>query len=283
VRYSLLTTVGALWLATCSWSQQPSTSHSGTALPDPGQASAAAAGATDSQAPQTKPEAQEQIEKEKQIGKEREIEKEEQSQRMLGVVPMFSVTNRHDAPPLSSHAKFHLMTKSLTDPFIFVAVGLQAASGQANDSFHGYGQGAQGYAKRYAANLADSADSNFWSNYAYPVLFKQDPRYFRMAEGGVRKRIWYAVTQEFIAHQDSGGRNFHWSNILGAFTAGTISNVYYPKSDRGVGLTASRAGIALLYGGLGNLALEFWPDIAVRLDKKHRAQPQPSVELPPKP
>jgi hypothetical protein len=48
---------------------------------------------------------------------------------------------------------------------------------------------------------------------------------------------------------------------LGAVAAGSVSNAYYPTEDRGFGLTMSRAGISILYGSLGGLENEFWPDI----------------------
>jgi hypothetical protein len=194
-----------------------------------------------------------------------EVLRQEEKQRALGVVPMFGMTSIRNAPPLSTSQKFRLMARSLLDPFTFVAAGLQAGVGQAEDSFPEYGQGAKGYAKRYGASWADGADSNLFSNFVYPSLFKQDPRYFRLGEGSVKRRLVYAVVKEFVARKDSGGDTVHFSNILGAFTAGTISNAYYPQSDRGVGLTASRAVIALGWGTLGDALLEFWPDIDRKL------------------
>ncbi len=202
--------------------------------------------------------------------------KQQEKQRALGVVPLFAMTNVHDAPPMTSHQKFQLMIRTMIDPFTFVSAGLTAGIGQANDSFKGYGQGAEGFGKRYGAALADNADSNFFSNYFYPVIFKQDPRYFRLGEGAAKKRVWYAVEQEFIARKDSGGHTFHFSNVLGAFTAGTISNAYYPQGDRGVGLTVSRAATALAYGSLGNLFLEFWPDIDHKWFHKQENPAHPS-------
>jgi hypothetical protein len=204
-----------------------------------------------------------------------DVLKQEEKQRALGIVPMFGMTSVKNAPPLTSRQKFQLMARTMIDPFNFVSAGLTAGLGQATNSFAGYGQGAEGFGKRYGAALADNADSNFFSNFFYPVLFKQDPRYFRLGEGSIKKRAWTAVEEEFVARQDSGRRMFHFSNVLGAITAGTISNTYYPQSDRGVGLTASRAGTALGYGCLGNIFLEFWPDIDHKLFHKHESQAQP--------
>lgn len=204
---------------------------------------------------------------------EQEILRKEQSQRILGVVPMFGVTSRHNAPPLTVEQKLHLFVKGTFDPFQEVAVGFQAGISQANDEFPEYGQGAKGYAKRYGAAMADGVSSQFFSNFLYPVLLKEDPRYFRSGEGPVRRRLLYSLAQEFVCHTDKGGRSFNWSNVLGAFSTGGLSNTYYPQSDRGFQLTMSRSGIALLYGSAGGLIEEFWPDIQRNVfHKKHRLQ-----------
>jgi hypothetical protein len=200
---------------------------------------------------------------------EAEIQKKEQSQRVLGVVPMFSVTNRQNAPPLTPGQKFHLFVKGAFDPFVYVAAGLQAGVGQATNQFEGYGQGASGYGKRYGAALADGISSQFFSNFLYPVMLKQDPRYFRLGEGTVKHRTGYAVSQEFVCHKDKGGQAFAWSNVLGAVSTGGLSNVYYPDGDRGLGLTMSRTGISLMWGTVGCLFDEFWPDIHDKLFHKH--------------
>jgi hypothetical protein len=225
---------------------------------------------------------------------ERKIEREEQSQRVFGIVPQFGVTSRQDAPPLSSRDKFHLFVKSAFDPATIAIVAVQAGVSQAQDEFPAYGQGAQGYGKRYGAALADEVSAGLWSNYVYPRLLREDPRYFRLGVGGLPTRVGYSLKQELVCHTDKGGRSFNFSNVLGAFTAGAISNIYYPgkslvrtipttgtgpatpvyENDRGAELTASRAVIALGYGTLGGLFDEFWPDIHRKLFHKHESRPE---------
>lgn len=195
---------------------------------------------------------------------EKELQKKEQSQRILGVVPLFGVTRQY-ARPLTAGQKFHLFAKSSFDPFEYAVAGLQAGLGQATNEFPGYGQGAEGYGKRYGASLADQVSSNFFANFFWPVLLKQDPRYFRLGKGSVPHRIFYSLAQEFVTMSDRGTRTFNFSNVLGAFSSGGLSNVYYPKSDRGVSLTMSRSAISLLYGSAGGLIDEFWIDIHRRL------------------
>lgn len=228
---------------------------------------------------------------------ERQIERKEQSQRVLGVLPQFGVTSRQDAAPLTPREKFHLFAKSAFDPVSIGLVGLQAGLSQAENEFPAYGQGAQGYGKRFGAAFADEVDYGFWSNYAYPVLLKEDPRYFRLGEGSLGRRIAYSVKQQFVCHTDKGGRSFNFSNVLGAFTSGAISNLYYPgntlirtipatstspaipvyENDRGAVLTLSRTSIALGYGTIGGVFDEFWPDIQQKLFRKHNAREEPTT------
>jgi hypothetical protein len=205
----------------------------------------------------------------------RDILRQEQSKHGLGVVPMFNVTNRQNAPPLTRGQKFHLFTADMRDPFTFTLAGLQAGYGQATNEFPEYGQGVSGYSKRYGASLADTVSSSFFSVYFYPVLLKEDPRYFRLGEGATKHRIGYAIAQEFICHTDKGKRSFNWSAMLGAFSSGALSNVYYPKSARGFSLTMSRSAIAVIYATAGGLADEFWPDIQKKVFHKNREREAP--------
>ena len=214
--------------------------------------------ASSSQVPQPKPEAP--ISEKAREQQEKETQKE-RPQRILGVVPQFTVTDIKNARPLKPSQKFGLFARSAFDPVQFAIVGVQAGISQATNSFSAYGQGAEGFGKRYGAAFADQASSGFWGTFVYPSLLKQDPRYFRLGEGSFSKRTSYAVSRVFVTHADQGGKPFNFSGIMGALTAGGISNAYYPSQDRGVGLTFSRTGIALGYTMAGYVFNEFWPDI----------------------
>jgi hypothetical protein len=211
--------------------------------------------------PEALPESPSEAKRRSKSKEELELEHREQSQKVLGVIPQYSVTSRRDAPALTRSEKFHLMARGTINPFEFVATGLQAGISQATDEFPGYGQGAAGYGKRYGAALADQTSSQFFSNFFYPSLLKEDPRYFRLGEGSVKRRIFYALEQEFVVVKDDRTRTFNFSNVLGAFTAGAISNAYYPAGERSWGDTVNRSTIALVYGSAGGLIDEFWPDI----------------------
>ena len=81
--------------------------------------------------------------------------KDEEKQRVLGFLPNFYVSYVPDAFPLTSKQKFKLAWKATVDPVTFgVTTGIAGVQQAANE-FSGYGQGAQGYGKRYGANYAD--------------------------------------------------------------------------------------------------------------------------------
>lgn len=224
---------------------------------------------------------------------EKAIERKEQSNRVLGVIPDFGVTDRQNASPLTSGQKFHLFVRSALDPAMFGIVGLQAGLSQEENEFPAYRQGAEGYGKRYGAALADEVSATYWNTYFYPALFKEDPRYFRLGDGSFPRRLFYSFKQQAICHRDKGGRTFNFANVLGAFTAGAISNAYYPgntlirtipatsttparpvyEDDRGVVLTLSRSAIALGYATIGGIFDEFWPDVHRRLFHSKNSDP----------
>lgn len=214
------------------------------------------------------PQAPSQSKAEIQTQDEKSIQRKEQSERSLGVIPNFGTTNRMDAPPLTTAGKFNLFVRTSFDPAIIAIAALQAGISQADDQFAGYGQGVEGYGKRFGAAFADEVSAGFFRNFLYPTLFKQDPRYFRLGRGGFMRRFGHSLSQEFVCHTDSGGRAFNVSSVLGVFTAGSVSNLYYPPEDRGFKLTMSRSGLALGYAEAGNLLSEFWPDIRRKVFRK---------------
>jgi hypothetical protein len=199
----------------------------------------------------------------------------QEHQRILGVMPNFNVSNVKDAEPLTPGQKFQLAAKSAFDPFTFAVAGIDSAINQAENDFPEYGQGMTGYAKRYGASYADSFDGTMLGNALFPVLLKQDPRYFRKGSGSAGSRIWYALMSTFRCRDDHGDWVPNYSNVLGNIAAGGISNLYYPASDRGVSLTFARAATVTAEGAAGAVLAEFWPDISGRLRRKHRGHALP--------
>jgi hypothetical protein len=144
------------------------------------------------------------------------------------------------------------------DPVTFGLIGVIAGIQQAENDFSGYGQGAEGYAKRYGASYANFVSGTFIGSAILPSVLKQDPRYFYKGTGGTRSRILYALANSVICKGDNGRWQPNYSSILGNLAAGGISNLYYPADDRnGVGLTFESAAIGIGATAAANLFQEF--------------------------
>lgn len=198
--------------------------------------------------------------------------KAEKKQRILGIVPAFNTVQSGEALPLTKGQKFDLWFHASIDPFTFVTAGIDAGIEQAEDTYPGYHQGALGFAKRYAASYTDSVDGNLWGNAVLPSLLHQDPRYFRLGHGTYKRRLWYAAISTVRCKDDDGRWAPNYSNMAGNLIAGAISNLYYPSSDRGVGLIFERGFTVTAEGALGSLAYEFYPDAIAYLRRRHHNQ-----------
>jgi hypothetical protein len=184
--------------------------------------------------------------------------KQEETQRVFGVLPNFYVSYVPNAPPLTRRQKYSLAWKTSIDPVTFLAVGAFAGIEQATNSFSGYGQGAQGYGKRFGAGYADQFTGNMIGGAILPSWWKQDPRYFYKGTGTTRSRTWYAIRSAVMCKGDNGRWQVNYSGIVGGLAAGGISNLYYPASDRnGPGLTFENAAINTAANAVGNLFQEF--------------------------
>ena len=183
--------------------------------------------------------------------------KEQEKQRVFGIIPNFYVTYEADPAPLNAKQKMKLAWRSNADPLTIAGVGFVAGIEQAQDAFSGYGQGAAGYGKRFGASYADVAISTFLGSAVLPAVFKQDPRYFYQGTGSGRSRLWHAVKSSVMCRSDSKHWVLNYSNIGGSLATGAISNLYYPKSDRGVALTFETAFIRIGESAGANIFQEF--------------------------
>jgi hypothetical protein len=182
---------------------------------------------------------------------------DEMKQRVLGVVPNFYVTYVPNAAPLTPKQKYHLALRLGIDPVYIATAAAVAGVQQARNEFSGYGQGAQGYAKRFGATFGDFTISNLLGNAVLPSVFKQDPRYFYKGTGSAKSRALYAIANAVICKGDNGHWQANYSSIVGSLAAGGISNLYYPASDRGAALTFENTAIGIGGSAILNLMKEF--------------------------
>jgi hypothetical protein len=216
---------------------------------------------------------QQQDAQKSQHDKAEEQLKAQERQRVMGVMATFNTTSNRDALPLSSGQKFKLFFKSSTDPWPFLLAGVVSGIGQADNSYPVWGQGAQGYAKRYGAAYSDAFIGNFFGNAVLPSLWHEDPRYFQMGTGKPIRRFLWAAASTVWCRRDSGKWGPNYANVVGNLAGAAIARSYYPASERTVGDTISDGLTVSVEGIAGAEVIEFWPDL-VRHHKQKQAEKQ---------
>jgi hypothetical protein len=205
--------------------------------------------------------------------------KDQEKQRVLGLVPNFYVSYVYNAVPLTSRQKFQLAWKTSVDPVSFALNGVIAGVQQSQNNFSGYGQGAEGYAKRYGAAYADFVSGTFIGSAILPLVLKQDPRYFYKGTGSKGSRILYALANAVICKGDNGRWQPNYSNIGGNIAASAISTLYYPASEHnGAAFAFESAAFGVGAIAATNLLQEFLIRKLIPGVSSHQSTKPPSVK-----
>ena len=176
---------------------------------------------------------------------------------------------------LTLGGKFLLFAENTFDPVSFLGAAFDAGIDQAEDTTPQFGQGASGYAKRFGANFVDQASAGFFKGVVYSEIFREDPRYYRLAVGSGKRRFLHAVGHAVVARRENGQNGFNFSEWLGTTSAITLSYTYHPGIDTSVGITAERVVSAIAQDAGYDVLREFWPEIAHKLKLPFRDEPQP--------
>jgi hypothetical protein len=213
-------------------------------------------------------------------GQSGEAKHEEQTgtsnDRLFMVLPNFlTISNAAQVPPLTAKQKFKVVLRSSFDYSEFPWYAAIAGISQAENSEPGFGQGFEGYGKRYGAAFADGTIENFFVSAILPSVLHTDPRFYQKPDGGFTRRFWYAGTRIFVTRSDAGHPRFNVPEILGSLMAASISTYsYHPRSDRNLGNMGSVWGSQLLYDTLTLEIKEFWPDVERKFMKHKANNPQ---------
>jgi hypothetical protein len=156
-------------------------------------------------------------------------------QRGFGVIPNFYAVYASNPAPLTAKLKFSLALRVARDPVTLAGVALLAGSEQAANHPQ-YVQGAKGYGERFGAAYANGFTDIMFDGVVFPVLLHQDPRYFVRGRGTTQSRVVHALSSLVITRGDNGRLQPNYSSLGGDLASAAISNLYYPKANRGVGL-----------------------------------------------
>jgi hypothetical protein len=166
---------------------------------------------------------------------------------------------------LTVKKKFGLFARDTFEPVTFVIAGFNAGIAQAENDDPTFGQGAEGFGRRYGAALADQVSGEFFGTFFYPSIFREDPRYYRLGHGTVPKRFFHAVNHAFVTHSDSGAHWFNFSEWTAAASTTALGNLYHPGNGRGFQPAARGTAWSVAFDMGFDVAREFWPELTRRL------------------
>lgn len=179
---------------------------------------------------------------------------------ILGVLPNYRTAEMSaETHPLTPKQKLQIATK---DSFAYPLVLLSAALAgiyQIENEHPEFGQGVTGYARRLGTTYSDQAIGNMMTEGFMPIVFREDPRYFRLAQGTTMHRTWYALTRIFVTRTDAGRTSFNYAEVTGNGIAAGIGLSYYPDY-RNVPDFMQNWGVALATDAGSQVLKEFWPD-----------------------
>lgn len=201
---------------------------------------------------------------------------------LAGTLERKSAPSSHYKPgtllcSLDAKGKFILFVHDALDPLSLLTVGFKAGFDQAENRDPTFGQGAQGYGKRFGAAFGDQTSVRFFADFVYPSLFSEDPRYYRLGRGSGKRRLLHAIEHTFVAHRDDGSHVFNYSEWMGATTGVVLGNAFHPGNERGVGPAAGRVGYAVMSDMGFDVVREFWPEIAHKLRMPFRNRNLPGA------
>jgi hypothetical protein len=173
--------------------------------------------------------------------------------------------------PLSSWQKFKLAANNSVALSTIAAAAVGAAYGQAVDHPSGYHQGAEGYGKRFGADMARSASSNMFGTFLLASALHQDPRFYVRKNLSLMQTVEYSAKRLIFTRSDSGEKEINYSGLIGPLMSEGLANAYYPDGDRTVGSTFTRYATDLASRFGGNMLRQYWPSINRRL----RLAPEP--------
>ena len=171
--------------------------------------------------------------------------------------------------------KLSLFLRDSVDPETFLNAGFNAGISQADNNDPSFGQGGEGYGKRVAASYTDEVQFRFFKEFAYPTIFHEDPRYYRMGTGRPRRRFLHAVAHAVVAYNDEGRPMFNYSEWLGEASGVSISNLYHPGAKRGFAPAARGVAVDVALDIGYDELREFWPEIAQKFKLPFRYQNEP--------
>jgi len=164
--------------------------------------------------------------------------------------------------PLTVAQKGWLAVHDVKDPGNLATIFNASAFTVALDSHTQYGPGFGGFARMSMYSLSQDATQEFFSTYVVSSLTHEDPRYHRLPNASVSRRLVHALAHTVISQSDSGRTMPNFAALSGYPIGAELANLYVPGLQTDGRSTATRILTAYATDPVDNLISEFLPDVA---------------------
>ena len=159
--------------------------------------------------------------------------------------------------PMTNHERWDHYAYSLVEPQALLFPAVQAGLNQARNRPQAWGQGVEGYGRRFGSAYGQHLIGSTVSN-AIAFGLHEDNRYFKSGKTGVG-RLSYAITSTLLARHDDGSRFISFSAIGGGAAGAFISRAWQPRSANSAGDGAVSFGYTIAARAGVNVLREFLP------------------------
>jgi hypothetical protein len=180
-----------------------------------------------------------------------------------------SGTTQADFVPLTPKERAKLYALGLVSPFHLFMVASTAAAAQDENVPHEWGQGVEGYSKRFANYMAiDTIGATL--QMTGEDLLHEDCLYYGSGERGFGRRVKYAVESIFFCRSADGSRHLSFTQTGSWAGAVFVSRLWQPSSNNSAGDGAVSFGISVATNTGINIVKEFLPDITQHFFHRNR-------------
>ena len=163
--------------------------------------------------------------------------------------------------PLSGKERWHLYLRdAFWSPGVFFRAAGPALGAQLNNAPSAWGQGAEGYSKRFANRFGRFALKETYEA-AGAAALGHEVRYVRSKRAGFLPRAADALTANFVTYDRNGRRIPHVARVGSVFAAELTGNLWMPAAYRDTSTAMRGVGVELGVSSAFNLIREFAPEL----------------------
>jgi hypothetical protein len=184
------------------------------------------------------------------------------------LTPVKSHTLEDPYRPITPSERLRWLLTSTIGPAHMAGVAFVSAAGTALNRPGEYGPHWEGFANRFGMGMAGSATGNAMEA-SVGLLFREDPRYFRVPQQAFKTRVGNVGRLTFFARNESGRSEPAYARYIGIVGSNFLSNTWRVHSEANAKDALLRSSEGFAGRMAANAFKEFWPDVKRHVFRKY--------------